>query len=315
MGDTHGESILDSHNLAKLSGGPARISYDEIVQHPRLREATRAYIDSFLALYEGDPFMVRLLIDSARFSVFMALSALDSAQDPARPETWVTIGRLKELLVPFGFASPRHIDQLVGRLCGVGFLDQQPAEQDRRMRILSATETFKSHDRDWTAAHFVPLTVLYPTHDYGPILRKDPDFHARFRQAIVGLLPLGAKLQALVPEMTLFLQHAGGYPVLAALLQAAMRAGDAHTSLPYADIGERFGVSRTQVRRLLEKAASAGLVRLHERGGRRVELLPTLWDAHGRGISCGMYLHDLTFVRVIGWRGEDRNGSQVSRSA
>jgi hypothetical protein len=65
------------------------------------------------------------------------------------------------------------------------------------------------------------------------------------------------------------------------------------------------------VRRVLKQAESACLVRLHERGGRRVELLPELWAAHDRGMSGGMYLHDLVFVRTIGWRGEDN----VPRSA
>jgi hypothetical protein len=50
------------------------------------------------------------------------------------------------------------------------------------------------------------------------------------------------------------------------------------------------------VRRLLETAQAAGLVRLHERGGRGVEILPRLWASHDRAFACRMYLYDLVHV-------------------
>jgi hypothetical protein len=100
-----------------------------------------------------------------------------------------------------------------------------------------------------------------------------------------------------VPEMLLFLSHAGGYPVIAALLRAAMaQPENPNVAVPYADVGDRFGVSRTHVRNLLVAAEQAGLVKLHARGGRRVEILPRLWSCHDRGIAGGMYLHDMVFL-------------------
>ena len=50
--------------------------------------------------------------------------------------------------------------------------------------------------------------------------------------------------------------------------------GDAHVAVPYADVGDRFAVSRTHVRKLLADAEAHRLVKLHARGGRRVEILP-----------------------------------------
>jgi hypothetical protein len=99
--------------------------------------------------------------------------------------------------------------------------------------------------------------------------------------------------------MMLFLDRAAGFPVLAALLQAAMAdPHNPHAAVPYTDVGDRFGVSRTHVRRLLSAAQDAGLVKLHARGGHRVEILPRLWVSHDRGMSCGMYLHDMLYLAV-----------------
>jgi hypothetical protein len=155
----------------------------------------------------------------------------------------------------------------------------------------------RAHDRDWLAAHHAPLTVLYPQHDYGLVMRRDPEFHAVYRRVCMQFLPLGAKLFLAVPDMMLFFDRAAGHMVLAALLHAAMTQGDhPHTAVPYADVGDRFGVSRTHVRKLLVAAEQAGLVKLHARGGHRVEILPRLWSSYDRGIAGGMYIHDMVYV-------------------
>jgi hypothetical protein len=167
------------------------------------------------------------------------------------------------------------------------------------VRILKPTEKMRAHDREWLAAHHAGLAVLYPQHDYGLALRRDREFQAVHRRIGVAFLPLGAKLYLSVPDMLLFLNRAGGYMVLAALLQAAMEApDDPHAPVPYADVGDRFGVSRTHVRQLLTDAEEAGLVKLHARGGHRVEILPRLWASHDQGIAGGMYLHDMLYLAV-----------------
>jgi hypothetical protein len=306
-------AAVEQSDIAQLAGA-ARLTLEDIVRHPRLPEARKVFLDHFLEVYGDDPFLVRLLIEMGRFSIFHVTATLEAAQDPARRETWLTVGRLKEAMASFGTASERHVDQLIGRLCSVGFLELRPSAQDGRVRILKATEKLWAHDRAWLAAHFAPLTILYPQHDYGPIMRRDPQFHAHFRRTAVAFLPLGAKLVMAVPDMTLFLQHAGGYTVIAALLQTAMATGDhAHAAVPYGDVGERFGISRTHVRRLLVVAEEAGLVKLHARGGRRVELLPRLWASHDRGISTGMYLHDVIYVAAT--RRSDAAGGNILRLA
>jgi hypothetical protein len=47
---------------------------------------------------------------------------------------------------------------------------------------------------------------------------------------------------------------------------------------------------------LLIAAEDAGLVRLHARGGRRVEILPRFWSSYDRGLASGMYIHDMAYV-------------------
>ena len=65
--------------------------------------------------------------------------------------------------------------------------------------------------------------------------------------------------------------------------------------LSYSDIGVRFGISRTHVRALLEDAAEHGDVSLSGRGGRLVELKPSLRQAFDRFLADAMSGHDMLY--------------------
>jgi hypothetical protein len=139
--------------------------------------------------------------------------------------------------------------------------------------------------------------VLYPQHDYGLVMGRDPEFQVVLRRTGMAFLPLGVKLLLAVPDMMLFFHRAAGHMVLAALLQAAMADPDQeHAAVDSADVGDRFGVSRTHVRELLVAAEEVGLMKLHGRGGRKVELLPRLWSSYDRSIAGGMFGHDILYV-------------------
>jgi hypothetical protein len=295
---------LDDPEFQQLIGRAPHVSLEEILENPRFPDTRKLYLDRFLGVYGHDPFLVRLLIESGRFLVYHLAVVLDAGQDPARRETWFTVGRLKQQIASSGVgASARQVDNLVGRLREVGFLDVVPSDQDRRLRLLKPTEKMLAHDRDWLAAHYAPLTLLCPHDDYGPVMRRDPEFQVRHRRTAVAFWPLGMKVLLSVPEMMMFFYRAGGHMVLAALLQSAMADPDhLHTAVPYADIGDRFGVSRTHVRQLLVAAQDAGLVNLKARGGHRVEILPKLWESYDRSIAGGMFLHDLVYGAATGRR-------------
>jgi len=291
---------LEQAEIERLLGGAPRLQLEDIVSHPRLPEARRVHLGHFLSLYGGDPFVVRLLIEAGRFLVYHVALILDAAQDPARRETWLTIGLLKRTLASYGVASSRHIDELVARLCAVGFMEQRPSEDDRRVRLLLPTDNMLAHDRDWLVAHFAPLAVCYPEQGYEPVMRRDAEFQTVYRRVCTPFVPLGIKLLLSLPDTMLFFSHAAGSPIIATLLQAAMTSPDyPHAAVSYAEVGDRFGVSRTHVRKLLVAAEHAGLVKLHARGGHRVEILQRLWSSYDRGLATGMYVHDMTYMATI----------------
>jgi hypothetical protein len=168
-----------------------------------------------------------------------------------------------------------------------------------------------AHHRDWLAAHYAPLTVLCPHNDYGPIIRGDPAFQIVYRRTSLAFYPLGMKVLLSEPDMMLFFDRVAGRMVLAALLKAASADPDhLHAAVSYAELGDRFGVSRTHVRQLLMAAERQGLVKLQARGGHRVEIQPRLWASYDRAIAGGMFLRDLVYGAATG-----RTAAQIVAAA
>jgi hypothetical protein len=310
---------LERDELERLIGGRLRLTFDEIVSHPRLPTARRAYLDSFMQVYDGDPFMVRLLLQAGRFFVFHSAAVLEAAQDLSRRETWFTVALLKQQLALFGYASGRQVDHLVGRLREVGFLEQRPAPGDGRVRLLATTDKLRAHHTEWLAAHYVPLATIYPDHDYSLVMSRNRAFHILHCRTRRPFSPAAARLMMTLPDTMLFFSHAAGPLIQAAVLKAAMDSGDPSAAVPYIDAADRFGVSRTHVRNLMNSAESAGLVEITGRGGRSVVILPRFWASFDRGLAVGMYIHDAINLAAMrqwedGRKAEPRTASPPNRA-
>jgi hypothetical protein len=268
-------------------------SSPDILAHPRFAVARAAYVEALLGLYEGDAFLNRLLIEVGRQITFNMIVALHCRHDETDPATWPTMRLLKQELKPFGL-SERRIDDLVTRFAHFGLLELRRSARDRRVRILRPTSAMMSLDHDWLAAHYLPLHILFPEPGYAPLIERDDAFQRRHRVVALGFSARGMEIMAGNPAMMLVLSRDAGTMILVKLVHMANTARDAE-GLSYADIGARFGVSRTHVRTLLRDAELNGDVSLSGRGGKFVELKPSILQAFDRFVADSMSGHDLLF--------------------
>lgn len=304
---------MERDELERLVGGRLRLSFEEILNHPRLPDARRAYLGSFVHLYEGDPFLVRLLLEAGRFLVFHSVAVLEAAEDLSRRETWFTVAALKRQLAMFGYASDRQVDHLVSRLREVGFLELRRAPGDGRVRLLASTNKLRTHHTEWLATHYIPLAMLFPDHDYSPVLSRNRAFHVLHCRTCFPFGPVSAQLMMTLPDTMLFFMHAAGPLIQNAVLMAAMDAADPNAAIPYIEAADRFGVSRTHVRNLMTDAESAGLVKITGRGGHSIMILPRFWASYDRGLAVGMYLHDA--AHLVAMRQWAEAGAEVGTAA
>jgi DNA-binding MarR family transcriptional regulator len=271
-------------------------SSDEILAHPLFVSARAAFVDAVLALYEGDPFLTRLLLEAGRYVTFGNIMCLHARYDEADRSTWPTMSRLKEAMAQFGLSSSRRIEALVARLVDSGFLEMVASKQDRRVRILTPTERMFTQDMDWLAAHYLPLQVLFPDPGYLPMIQRDRAFQMAQRLVSMDFFGRGANILASNPGVMLFMSRDGGIMILIKLIQMTHAANEGfHAGLSYAEIGARFGLSRTHVREVLLDAGRAGYVKLSGRGGQMVQLTPAVMQVFDRFIADSMSGLDLMF--------------------
>jgi DNA-binding MarR family transcriptional regulator len=286
----------DQKNVAGL----ARHSADEILAHPRFPQARAAFVNANVAIYEHNPFLSRLLLESGRTALFIVIMCLDARHDRNDRATWPTLRLVTEWTVRLGVASPRRVYDLVRRLIATGYLEQRPAPQDRRTRIQTPTAKMIAHDQDFLASQYLPLQILFSEPGYGAIMRHDPDFQLAQRLQTACLFARGARIMAGDPAIRTFLGRDAGATILLKLMQMIGSGGDAAPlELSFAELGTRFGVSRTHVRSLLREAEAQGLVRVTSGDSPFVAATPALVEAFDRFVAESMAGHDLIYVRAL----------------
>jgi len=268
---------------------------EAILAHPKFSAARAAFVEAVLGLYEGNAFLNRLLLEAVRQVTFNMIVQLHCRYDEADRSTWPTMRLLKQQMVVFGLSSPRRIEDLVAKLVRFGFLARRPSLRDGRVRLLTPTAKMMSLDLDWLAALHRPLQVMFPDIGYSQPIKRDVAFQRAQRVVALGFSARGADVLASNPGMLLFHTRDAGVTILIKLIQMTMAAGNSAVELSYSDIGGRFGVSRTHVRKLLQDAERADLVQVSGQGERLVALKPAMLSAFDRFVAESMSGHDLLF--------------------
>jgi hypothetical protein len=268
-------------------------SSEAILGHPRFPRARRVYVQGILGLYEHDPFMNRLLIETGRSIIFFNVLALHAAYDPSDRATWPTIGLLERTVRPFGVPSARRIHDLVARLVETGYVQSVPAPSDRRAHILTPTDKMVGHDLDWLAAFYAPLQVMFPEPGYAPAVHRDLAYQKAHRRVGLAMSAYAIDLMANNPGVLHFMNREAGTMILMKLMQNADNGLDATPRRAFfADVAARFGISRTHVRITRQQAQDAGLVLMSEQS---IAMMPPLVAAFERFVADIMAGHDFMF--------------------
>lgn len=282
---------------AEQMGLPTYHAVEDILGSPYFLRARRAYVREILRIYEHDPYLNRLLNEAGRGIVSFSLLCLHAAFIEDIPETWPTMRRLQERVGLFGVSSARRVNDIVARLIKADFIAARPAPSDRRARILEPTAKLIDHDLDWLRAHYVPLDALFAHPGYARPLNRDPSYRKAHR--IVGnqMAAHGARIMNMSPAVMLFMSRDAGIMILFKLMEAASaEAGAEEAPLSQTDIGDRFGISRTHVRKVLKDAEAAGLV---ETRACKFLPMPTLCDGFDRFFTNTASAHDLMHRLVL----------------
>lgn len=271
--------------------GIAFATPDVLRAHPRFEAARDAYIDAVMALYEGRPAHVELMLDGGRILIFGLVMCLWGGHRTEVRETWPSVARLKAGLALFGLVGSRQVDGILARLAKTGHLALVPAPKDARVRLVLPTARMLEHDLDWLRAHYLAHATIFGEAAYARPLARDPAYQRAVRAAAVETFQAAAgNVMEQNPAILYFLARSAGLLILMKLIRQAGSADGQALRVSQAELARQFGVSRTHVRDLLTEAEGMGLV--VRAGPGRLSLTPGLLDAFDRHLANGMSLQD-----------------------
>lgn len=288
---------LKKQEEASRAAGSSAVSYlspDTIRSHPAFNQAFDSLMDGIATLYGDTTLLVRRLMEYDRAVAFMAAVGLDFAQDPAIPESWLTVERLRGALAAMHLTSARRISNLVTSMEGDGLLETRRDAGDRRVRILKASELALSLDREWLKVFHQPLHLLDGNPRYDAALAKDPVYQRAYRLAGLRTLELAGTLVKDNVAAEYFLQATAGIRIMAHMFRETRGNPDRRTGPGfYSHVAEQCAVSRVHVRNVLQGARELGLVELSTPPGLYVQVTPMLQDVMEAWVSQSLSAVDL----------------------
>ncbi|ODT82321.1 MAG: hypothetical protein ABS76_08740 [Pelagibacterium sp. SCN 64-44] len=275
---------------------PPYVTTEEVLAHPRFPLARNHYMRVMVDSHHADPAIRHLMHEMARNVLFNIILGQAARSRPDDPETWPSVGKLRDSFIPFGLVSPRSFDQMLARMKVIGMIELVPAPGDGRRRLVMPTPRMIQEDLAWLADHMAPLAVLFPERDdYRPALEHDRAH--QMAQRIVSTQNYAWARDILSPEdpVRALLLRQDAAKIVFIYLLAALESGGSRASVSFEMAAVRLSTSRTHVRNLLSDLQTHGLVVLHGRGGTDVEITPQLWTVVDRFLAEAMSGHDLVW--------------------
>ncbi|MGE7416403.1 hypothetical protein [Methylobacterium tarhaniae] len=269
---------------------------EEILSHPRFQECREVYIDNCIDVYKIEGFPGKSSADAGRVTTLAIIVCLHARYIEDDRETWPTLKRLKETVADFGFASPRFIDDFVARLVQTEFLELRHHPADSRVRLLVPTEALLRWDREWMAAHFEPLAVLFPEPGYALAIDRSPAFQKAHGGASVPVLEGAVKVAWRNLDVVFFLAATSALSILFTLCRLGGETTESGVrEADLAVLAPQFGVSRSHIRNMLLAAEQHGFLARHGDKGQFIVLTPRWIAAFDRFIADSLSYSDLTY--------------------
>jgi len=222
------------------------------------------YSDGLAELRRGPKLLNKLLSKDASWRVIGYLLYLDADRDPLDTDSGATYSRLHALCTRRGEVSPRTLKTMLALLRLAGFLRARNSAVDRRVKVYQPTERMFGFVRRWLSYPVAALDDLEPHLQRTRLLRDDPEFIARFLVSGGRHFTAATPPTERMPELRFFFDGPeGALVVLIALVLTATQGAPAPSR---SAIAKRFGLSKTQVTRVLAAGAEQGFFTLDSDG-------------------------------------------------
>lgn len=235
-----------------------------IAANPRFFAAEKQIAAMLLGVQTENPRMARLLASYRKWIVTHTIFALSMRQRLGEADIGLTPGRLNEALREHVKINRNTLSLYISELEAYGFLTELDAPPDARLRPLGTTELAERGMRLWCEGHLRCLDTL----DGGnrvAVAGRDPTLLFRAQPRLVDLILADHEWMNPPPSLAHFLGSDVGGLLLHYLTSklTTLEATEGRILLEpvsVAALAERFLISVSNVKRMIHKAESDGLL-------------------------------------------------------
>jgi MarR family len=271
-------------------GGGANYSRDDLIggplsgeaaaalrTHPLLPNAACIAAEAVVAIARKPPVIIS---DLGRLVISNLALYLHYSRDPADPGSGLSATRMMALCAEQKVCSKGRVLAAMALMRNTGDLVPAKCQVDQRLRRLVPTEKLINACRQYWDAIFRGVEVVIPRRSDAIAALQCEHIFAAFLQVFGGYFCAGIRMFSPGAGLTPFAQCNAAFAILLSLLVDSEQGGKAGSPaavrISNAELARRFGVSRPQVVRVLDKAVEASLVERSGFDGLHITVLPRL---------------------------------------
>lgn len=267
---------------AGTTNDPLMAEAAQLRASPAFCTALREYTVAIAQFREAPRLLNKLIASETRFRLLSYLLYLDSDQERFGAQGGASYSRLLELRQSQPELSPRVIKTMLALLQVTGFIRVARPPTDRRAKTYRPTPRMLDFSRRWMPHAVNALDVLQPERQRARAFAQDPEAFIRKFVTLGGREhTAGVPLIDRMPEFTGFFgKREGAIPVVLAVMLSDM---DKVSFPSRTQIASRFGLSKTQVSKLMAEGVCLGFFEIDARG--IPSATPHLRDSYSKWIS------------------------------
>jgi DNA-binding PadR family transcriptional regulator len=232
--------------------------------HPAFTDALRKYTHGMIGFRKSNRLINKMISYHARWRVALYLLYLHADRERFGPDGGATYGNLLEMCGRRPEVSARSLKTMLALLQMSGFVRTIRNRRDGRGKIYQPTDRMNGFLGPWLSYATQTLDMLQPEERRERMLLDDPTFVDRLListgRAHANAIPLVERM----PEFTAFF---GGRDGAGAIQLAVMLADmNGQPLASRADLGKRFGLSKTQVTTVFHLGQNLGYFELDADG-------------------------------------------------
>ena len=242
---------------------------------PRFQPAANYFVKRYLENFKGNFVLNHLSSSELNHVIAAYLFYLHYWRNEDDPTSGVILSRVQAFCAERGLAGPRKVAALLGVVQAAGYFTKETTDVDARIKLLKPTPKAISILYGMVNSHIASIEIIEQSGHYKKYIDSSSEAAMAISSHGFRILYLdGIKIVDAMEELKPFLEMDNALKIIfSAYLN---RNSNLIYNTSFNLLSRVFGVSRTQVHRVFEKAEQNQQLKILSKGGRQIQLMPSI---------------------------------------